>query len=111
MIDEVNAQLQKSLQPMLELVSANTLALEQLVSQQSALLTRLFEDSVSFTQEVAESRGFDNLLQVQKAYTEEVQQKIAAAAKDIYQVISQAQEKTGQIFQNAVKDVQQVVSL
>ena len=110
MIDKVNEQIQKSLQPVMELASANTQALERLTSQQSALLTSLFEDSVSFTQGVIELQDFDSLVQAQQAYAEEVQGKISAAAQDAYDVISGVQGKIGEVLQNVIAEAQQAIA-
>ncbi len=110
MIDKVNEQLKKAMQPIEDLVSANTQALEKLASQQAELFTGLFEDSISFAQGATELRDLEGLVEAQKAYASEVQEKITTAAKDAYDVISEAQQKAGEVLQQAASDAQEAVS-
>ncbi|MCV6624827.1 MAG: phasin family protein [Cellvibrionaceae bacterium] len=106
MFEQVNEQIQKSLKPMSELASVNAKALEQLASQQNALFTGLLNDGVNFSQSLTEKQDVNAMVEAQKAYLEGVQEKIVAAAKETYDVISDAQEKAGEVLKVAAEEVQ-----
>jgi phasin family protein len=106
MFDQMNEQIQKSMKPVTELASFNAKALEQLASQQNALFSTLLNDGVSFSQGLSEQKDVNTLVEAQKAYVEGIQEKVVAAAKEAYDVISSAQEKAGEVLKTAVEEAQ-----
>ena len=110
MFDKVNEQIQKSLKPVTELASVNAKALEQLAKQQNALFTSLLNEGVAFTEGATETKDVKTLVEAQKQYAEGVQEKIVAAAKDAYEVISGAQERAGEVLKTTVEDAQATVT-
>ena len=109
MIDQMNEQLQKAMQPVTELATANAKALEQLASQQQALFSNLINASVSFSSSVADNKDVNRLVAAQKAYADGVQEQVVSAAKDAYEVITAAQTKAGEVMQTAMQESQAAV--
>ncbi len=109
MIDQMNEQLQKAMQPVTELATANAKALEQLASQQQALFSNLINASVSFSSSVADNKDVNSLVAAQKAYADGVQEQVVSAAKDAYEVITAAQAKAGEVMQTAMQESQAAV--
>jgi len=109
MIDQMNEQLQKAMQPVTELATANAKALEQLASQQQALFSNLINASVSFSSSVADNKDVNSLVAAQKAYADGVQEQVVSAAKDAYEVITAAQTKAGEVMQTAMQESQAAV--
>jgi phasin family protein len=104
MIDQMNEQLQKAMQPVTELAAANAKALELLVGQQQALFSNLMTASMSFSSSVTDNKDVNSLAAAQKTYAEGVQAQVVAAAKDAYEVISVAQAKAGEVVQAAMQE-------
>lgn len=110
MFDQMNEQLQKSLKPLTDLATVNAKALEQLASQQSTLFSTLLNDGVEFSKGLGEKKDVNALVEAQKTYLEGMQEKIVAATKESYDVISEAQEKAGEVLKVAAEDVQAAVA-
>lgn len=110
MFDKINEQIQKSLKPVTDLATVNAKALEQLAQQQNALFSSLLKDGVAFAEGASDQKDVKSLIEAQKNYAEGVQQKVVAAAKDAYEVISSAQEKAGEVLKTAVEDAQSTVA-
>lgn len=110
MFDQINEQIQKSLKPVTDLASLNAKILEQIATQQNALFTSLLNDGVSFSEGLSEKKDVNTLVEAQKAYAEGVQEKVVAAAKEAYDVISSAQEQAGEVLKTAVEEAQASVA-
>lgn len=110
MFDQMNEQLQKSLKPLTDLAAVNAKALEQLASQQSNLFSTLLNDGVEFTQGLSEKKDVNAVVEAKKTYLEGMQEKIVAATKESYDVISEAQEKAGEVLKVAAEDAQSAVA-
>ncbi len=102
MLDQITEQLQKSMQPITEITNINVKALETLASSQQDLFKTLLEAGTTF----AQNPGAQQDMEGAKAYAQNLQETIVAAAKNAYGVISAAQEQSGAILQNAVTEVQ-----
>lgn len=84
--------------PLQELVTLNQSAFETLASKQSALVSEIFNDSISFTQKIlAEKDG--NYWELHKTYWETLSQKLNQATQDTADYFSAAQAKMGDLLQ------------
>ena len=86
MFDQLTQQFQNSFAPVNELVNVNVKAAEQLAQQQAALYNGMLNEGVEHAQ---------------NPYAENVQEKVVAAAKDAYAVVTDAQEKAGELLKGA----------
>lgn len=84
--------------PLQELVTLNQSAFETLASKQSALVSEIFNDSISFTQKIlAEKDG--NYWELHKNYWESLSQKLNQATQDTADYFSATQAKMGDMLQ------------
>lgn len=101
MFDQFTEQFQNSFAPVNELVNVNVKAAEQLAQQQAALFTGMLNEGVAHAQSLANQKDVAAVVEAQKAYAENVQEKVVAAAKDAYGVVTNAQEKTGELLKGS----------
>lgn len=106
MYDQINEQLQKSLKPVTDLTQINVKTLETLAEKQKELFSSLLETSKTFAENAQGNTDVNNAIESQKAYAQTLQETIVAAAQDAYGVISEAQEKSGEILKEVVSEVQ-----
>ncbi|MFO1368549.1 MAG: phasin family protein [Marinagarivorans sp.] len=87
--------------PLQDLVSLNQTALEALTNKQSALVSEIINDSISFTQKVlAEKDG--NYWDLHKAYWEGVNQKLNQASQDAADYFSATHTKLSDMMQESL---------
>lgn len=106
MFDKLNEQMQKSFKPMTDLIAVNTEVMEKLTEQQASLYSSLVNEGVAFTKELSGQQDVNKVIESQKEYVEGLQEKLTSAAKESYDVITQAQEKAGEVFKTAMEDIQ-----
>jgi phasin family protein len=106
MFDKFNEQMQKSFKPMTDLIAVNTEVLEKLSEKQATLFSTLVNEGVAFTKEVSGQQDVNKVVESQKVYVEGLQEKLTSAAKESYDVITEAQEKAGEVFKTAMQDIQ-----
>ena len=93
-------QLSTAMKPFNSLVEINTKTVEQLINQQAALITTIMNDSVAQTKALSEQTDLAAAIESQKVFTEELQAKVSASAKEAYEVVT----KTSEEVTNLVKD-------
>ncbi len=106
MYDKLNEQLQQSIKPVTEIASINVKALETLAEKQGEFFKYLLDSSASFAETAKPGSDINGIVDAQKAYAEELQKRIVAAAEEAYGVITSAQEKSGEILKSVVADAQ-----
>ena len=94
-------QFQNSFKPVSELFAVNVKAMEQLAQQQTALFTGVLNDGVAYAEGLSAQKDIAGIVEAQKAYVEGVQEKVVAAAKDTYAVLTETQEKAGEVLKGA----------
>lgn len=104
MIDQLNEQLQASMQPVADLATLNMKALQDLATQQNALFTTLLNDGVEFVQNASSQKDVMGLMDMQKSYVEDLQSKVTSAAQDAYAVISETQKNAGVIMKGVSEE-------
>ncbi len=110
MFDKMNEQLQNSMKPVTDLANLNAKAFEQLATQQSTLFSTLMSGGMAFAQSSAEQKDVNTLMEAQKSYAQDVQETVLKAAKESYAVISETQEKSGELLKKAMEDAQATVA-
>ncbi len=87
--------------PLQDLVSLNQTAFESLANKQSALVSDIINDSISFTQKVlAEKDG--NYWDLHKSYWEGVSQKLNQASQEAADYFTTAQTKLSDLMQESL---------
>ncbi|UAA37328.1 phasin family protein [Paraneptunicella aestuarii] len=103
MFDQVNAQIQKSLQPLTELAAVNAKTIEQLAEKQSSLISSLISDGASFSNQITQQQDVGSMINAQKTFWEGVQKKLMDTGKESYELIANAQEKASNVFKESMQ--------
>lgn len=107
--ENFNEQFEKSLKPYNELVNVNAKALEQLAQQQAELFTSNLKEGVSYAQNLSAQKDLAAIVEEQRVFAENLQEKLTNAAKEAYGVIASAQEQAGDILKGAFAEAQETV--
>ena len=97
-------QLSTAMKPFNSLVELNTKTVEQLINQQAALITTIMNDSVAQTKALSEQTDLATAIESQKVFTEELQAKVSASAKEAYDVVAKTSEEVTTLVKNSVTE-------
>ena len=101
MFDQLTQQFEKSFAPVNELVNVNVKAAEQLAQQQAALFTGMLNEGVAHAQKLSAQKDVSAVVEAQKVYAENFQEKVIAATKEAYNVVTEAQQKSGELLKGS----------
>jgi phasin family protein len=107
MFDKITEQFENSLKPYSELVNINAKALEKLAQQNADLFTSNLKEGVAYAQELSAKKDMASVIETQKAFAENMQEKLTNAAKEAYSVLTAAQEQTGEVLKGAFAQAQE----
>ncbi len=91
MLDKMTEQFQSSMNPINDLLAKNAKALVQLAEQQTRLFTEIVSDSVAYTKALSEQKDLTGVLDVQKAFMGNIQEKITSASEDTSKLFAEVQ--------------------
>jgi phasin family protein len=97
------AQVENAMKPLNSLVELNTKTVEQLISQQTALITSILNDSVAQTKALSSQTDFNAAVESQKSFNEALQTKVSDSAKEAFDVVSKTSEEVTSLVKDAVK--------
>jgi len=97
-------QLSTAMKPFNNLVEINTKTLETLINQQAALITTLMNDSVAQTKTLSEQTDLATAIESQKVFTEALQAKVSASAKEAYEVVTKTSEEVSSLVKGSVAE-------
>ena len=97
------AQVETAMKPLNSLVELNTKTVEQLISQQTALITSILNDSIAQTKALSAQTDFTAAVESQKSYNEALQAKVTNSAKEAYDVFTKTSEEVTNIVKDSVK--------
>lgn len=95
-------QVETAMKPLNSLVELNTKTVEQLISQQTALITAILNDSVAQTKALAEQKDFTAAVESQKVFAEALQAKVSDSAKEAYAVVTKTSEEVTTLVKGSV---------
>lgn len=110
MFDQLTKQFQKTMQPMSELVAINARACEQLLQQQTGLLTGVMNEGANYAQSMGYQQDLASMMDAQKSYAENLQEKLVTAAKDSYAVMAQTQGEIGGVLNGAFSEAKEAAA-
>ena len=110
MFEQITEQYQKSMKPMSELAGINAKVCEQLLQKQTGLLTRMIKDCVNYAQSAGHPEDVSGTMEAQKTYVESLQDNIVTTTKDTYAVITEAQEKVGELMKGVFTEAKESVA-
>lgn len=97
-------QFSAAMKPFNSLVEINTKTVEQLINQQAALITTIMNDSAAQTKSLSEQTDLAAALESQKVFTEELQAKVSASAKEAYDVVTKTSEEVTSLVKNSMAE-------
>jgi phasin family protein len=101
MFEQLTEQFQSALKPANSLLAVNIQTFEKLTQQNTALVTGLVNDTMSYTKSLSDKKDLNGFMEAQKSFLEDLQEKFTAATKDTYGIISEAQEQAAEMFKDA----------
>jgi len=98
-------QFSAAMKPFNSLVEINTKTVEQLINQQAALITTIMNDSVAQTKTLSAQTDLATAIESQKVFTEELQAKVSASAKEAYDVVTRTSEEVANLVKDSMAEV------
>jgi len=97
-------QFSSAMKPFNSLVEINTKSVEQLINQQAALITTIMNDSVAQTKALSAQTDLATAIESQKVFTEELQAKVNASAKEAYEVVTKTSEEVTTLVKDSMAE-------
>lgn len=110
MYNQFTDQLEESVKPLTELLKISVSATEKLAKQQSEFFTAALNNNLAFTQSLLGQKEITGMLNVQKEFGEELQEKVVAATKEAYATVTEAQTKATEIMKGSFAQVEKAAS-
>ncbi len=92
------------MQPLNSLAEISTKTVIQLINQQSLLIISIMNDSAAQTKALLEEKDLTTAIETQKVFTEELQAKISASAKEAYDVVTKTSEEIATLVKNSIAE-------
>lgn len=105
MFEQMNEQFKAAMKPMNDLATLNLTTVQQLAEKQNALYSSLMSEGMTYFEKLSNQKDVMAVAETQKAYFEAVQEKMAETAKSSYSIMSEAQQKAGEMFKSMSDDV------
>lgn len=96
-------QVETAMKPLNSLVELNTKTVEQLISQQTTLMTSILNDSIAQTKALASQTDFTAAVESQKSFNEALQAKVTDSAKEAFAVVSKTSEEVTTLVKDSIK--------
>jgi phasin family protein len=97
-------QLSTAMKPFNSLVEINTKTVELLINQQAALITTIMNDSVAQTKALSAQTDLVTAIESQKVFTEALQAKFSASAKEAYEVVTKTSEEVTSLVKGSMAE-------
>ncbi|MBL4765098.1 MAG: TIGR01841 family phasin [Colwellia sp.] len=97
-------QFSTAMKPFNSLIEINTKTVEKLINQQTALITTIMNDSVAQTKALSAQTDFTAAIESQKAFTEALQAKVSASAKEAYDVVTKTSEEVTSLVKDSMAE-------
>ena len=110
MYSQFTESFKNSMKPMTELMEINIKTLESLAEQQTSFFTSTLSDSLSYTQDVTSQSDMASILKVQKEYSEDFQDKLMTASKELYSTMVEAQDKVSSVMKTAFTEAKEMAT-
>ena len=105
MVDKIQDQLKDSMQPFAKMAEVNMTTLKDVVEKQNATFTKLLQDSTSFAEKAGQQKDITSFVEIQKAYLESMQETLTESAKQTHTLVTEAQQKVGEVLKEMGDDV------
>jgi len=103
MYNKMTENLSSLMKPLNDLVSINVKMAEKLINTQASFLTTTLNEGAAHTKALAGEKDLKEILEIQKVYSKELQEKASAAVKDVLQVATDSSKEVAEIVKNSYK--------
>ena len=93
MFEQFTEQFQSALKPANSLMAVNVQTFEKLTQHNTALMSGLVTDTMTYTKGLSSHKDVNGYMEAHKGYLEGLQDKMSTAAKDVYAILTEAQEQ------------------
>ncbi|UTA47609.1 phasin family protein [Simiduia sp. 21SJ11W-1] len=101
MFEQITEQFQSALKPANSLLAVNIQTFEKLTQHNTALVTGMVNDTMTFTKSLTDKKDLNGFLEAQKGFMEDMQEKLTSATKETYSIVSEAQEQAAEMVKEA----------
>lgn len=101
MFEQMTEQFQSALKPANSLLAVNIQTFEKLTQHNTALVTGMVNDTMSFTKSLSDKKDLNAFLEAQKSFLEDMQEKLTSATKETYGIVTEAQEQASEMLKEA----------
>ncbi|MEG3765838.1 phasin family protein [Alteromonas sp. 14N.309.X.WAT.G.H12] len=98
MFEQMNEQMKTAMKPVTDLATLNMSTMQDLAEKQNALYKSLLSEGMSYFEKASQQKDLMSLAETNKAYVESMQETMADVAKSSYAVITEAQQKAGEML-------------
>ena len=109
MFTQLTEQFTTAMKPFNTIVETNTKTVEQLINQQTALITTIMNDSIAQTKAVSTEKDIATAIESQKVFTEELQAKVTASVKEAYEVVTKTSEEVVNLVKSSIAEAPTLV--
>lgn len=104
MFEQFNDSMKDAMKPVTDLATLNLNTMQDLAEKQNTLFSTLLSDGMAFVEKASQQKDVMSLAEAQKAYFEGFQETLTEAAKTNYSVLSEAQQKAGEMLKGFSED-------
>lgn len=98
-------QAEQIFKPMTDMMALNAKTFEALAEKQTALMSDMWNDGLSYARNLSDKQDVESFYTSQKDYWETVNQKFNSTAQDAYKLLTEAQERMGELMQDSISAV------
>jgi len=104
MYNQMTENLSNLVKPLSDLVTINVKMAEKLINTQATFLTTTLNEGAEHTKALAGEKDLQKVLEKQKTYSKELQEKASAAVKDVLQVATESSKEVAEIVKSSYNE-------
>jgi len=104
MFTTIPKQFSTAIKPFNSLIEINTKSFEQLVNLQKTFLTAISWEVAAQTKMLSTQTDLTKMINDQQYYTDQLQTKVSASAKDAYEVAQKSSEEVGNLVKDSISE-------
>jgi len=104
MFTTIPKQFTTAIKPFNSLIEINTKSFEQLINLQKTFLTAISWEVAAQTKMLSTQTDLTKMIKDQQYYTDQLQTKVSASAKDAYDVAQKSSEEVGNLVKDSISE-------
>lgn len=110
MIESIVNKFQSATKPVNALLAVNVEAMEKIAEKQTALFTGLMHEGLDLSRNLTQQTNLSGFFGTGKATLDSVNDRVLSITKDIYDVMTETQEKTGDVMKESFLNAKEAAS-